>query len=302
MMLNAHRAALAGLVAMLVLSAQLSAQDSLAAARDLYASARYDEALAVLDRLPGSVTAIDEQQSIDLYRTLCLLAVGRDDEAARIMEAIIVRNPQFRPGDDLPPRTRIAFNDARRRVLPAIIQQQYAAAKDTFDRSEFEAAAAAFKRVLDAIHDPDIGSAAREAPLSDLLTLAEGFHDLSVKAIPPPPRAPAPEPEPPVNLPPRIYAGDEPGVRAPETIAQAMPTFPGAVPPTGLRGVLEVVIDETGSVESALMIAPISRAYDKLLLTAAAGWRFAPATLNRTPVKFRKRVQIFVAAARGKQN
>lgn len=299
MTMSVARGVLVWLLAMLLLSAHVSAQDSLAAARDLYASARYDEALAVLDRLPAGVTSLEEQQAIDLYRTLCLLAVGRDEAAGRIMEAIVMRNPQFRPGDDLPPRTRIAFGEARRRVLPAIVQQQYAAAKATFDRQEFEAAAAEFKRVIDAINDADVGSAAREAPLADLLTLALGFHALSVKAIPPPPPPSTPEPEPAVKLPPRIYGGDEPGVQAPATIAQPMPTFPGAVPPNGLRGVLEIVIDEMGSVESAVMVTSVSNAYDKVVLDAAVRWQFTPATFEGTPVKFRKRVLIQVAPPRG---
>ena len=289
--------ALASLVAVLLMAVEVRAQDSLAAARDLYASAQYDEALKVLDSLPGDRNSNDERLSIDLYRTLCLLAVGRTDDADRAMEQIIMRDPTFRPGDDLPPRTRIAFSDARRRVLPALVQQQYAEAKSIFDRKEFESAAEAFRLVIEAINDPDLGPVARQAPLSDLATLAAGFHDLSVKAIPPPPPPPPPAPVVPVNAPPRIYGGEEAGVRPPTTIAQNLPRYPGIVPANGIRGMVEVIIDEHGAVESKTMISSVSAAYDKLVLNAASRWQYSPATMNGTPVKFRKRVQINIAPA-----
>jgi TonB family protein len=249
--------------------------------------------------LSSEAPATDVRQSIDLYRTLCLLAIGRPEDASRTIEAIIARDPLFRPGDDLPPRTRAAFSEAKSRVLPTVVQQLYAEAKSTFERNEFESAAALFERVMAALNDPDLGVAARQSPLADLRTLAAGFRDLSLKAIPPPPPPPAPEPEPepePVApAPPRIYAGDEPGVRLPVTIAQDMPRYPGIVPLNGLRGLIEVVIDEKGAVESAAMVAPVTSAYDKILLTAASRWRFQPATIDGTPVKFRKRIQIFIA-------
>ena len=283
------------LVTVLLLTATPHAQDSLTAARELYASAQYDEALRLLDRM-SAATSSDEQQSVDLYRALCLLAVGRRDEADRAIETMIARNPLYRAGDDLSPRTRAAFSDAKKRLLPGIVQEQYAEAKRVFDRKEFEAAASLFKRVIDALHEPDMKSAASAPPLSDLLTLATGFYDLSVKAIPPPPPPPAPvAPEPPVNLPPRIYSAEEPGIRPPGTITQDLPNYPGVVPPGGIKGIVEVVINEQGSVESATMIVPVTNAFDKAVLTAASRWRFTPALFNGTPVKFRKRIQINVA-------
>ena len=138
-------------------------------------------------------------------------------------------------------------------------------------------------------------AAAQQPPLSDLRTLVAGFHDLSVNASRP---APAPAPvvaAAPVNLPPKIYTGEEPGVRAPQTIAQDMPGFPGLVPPTGLKGVVEIVINETGAVESAAIIVPVTSAYDKAVLTAASRWQFLPAMAQGAAVKFRKRININVS-------
>lgn len=284
--------ALVSLVGVVLAAAPVHAQDRIEAARELYASAQYDEALEVLGRLSAAAPSTD-RQSIDLYRTLCLFAVGRRDEADRTIEAIIARDPLFRPGNDLSPRTQTAFSDARKRLLPAIVQQLYAEAKGAFDRKEYEAAAAAFNRVLAALEDRDIGPGAQQPPLSDLRTLAVGFHDLSLKAIPPPP-PPLPEPVPAaVNLPAKIYTGEE--ARPPVTMAQTLPKYPGVVPATGFKGVVEVVINEVGAVESAAMVTSLGNTYDKLLLAATSRWQFTPALVNGEPVKFRKRVQINIA-------
>ena len=283
------------LVGLLLVAAPVHAQDRIAAARDLYASAQYDEALEVLGRLSAEAPNTD-RQSIDLYRTLCLFAIGRRDEADRTIEAIIVRDPLFRPGDDVSPRTQSAFSDARKRLLPAIVQRQYAEAKGAFDRKEYEVAATSFERVLAALDDRDIGPVAQQPPLSDLRTLAVGFHDLSLKAIPPPPPPPPPAPTPaPVNLPPRIYNGNEAGVRLPVATTQDLPKYPGPVPVSGFRGVVEVVISETGTVESATVIQSAGSAYDKLLVAATNRWHFVPATADGAPVKFRKRIQVNIA-------
>ena len=204
---------------------------------------------------------------------------------------------------------RTAFSDARSRLLPAIVQQQYAEAKTAFERSEFQSAAAAFRRILDALDDPDMSVAGRQPPLADLRTLAAGFHDLSVKSIPPPPPPPLPAPvaeiEAPVTSSPRTFTGEEAGVRPPVTISQELPKYPGIVPAAGLRGIVEVVIDQAGRVQSASMFMPVqasaqsagrfismASSYDKMVLAAASRWRFEPATINGVPVPFRKRVQI----------
>lgn len=293
--MQAQRIACCAALVILLTAPPLQAQDSLAAARDLYASAQYDEALGILNRL-SNASANEERQSIDLYRSLCLLAVGRRAEADRAIEAIVARNPLYRPDADLPPRTRTAFSDVKQRVLPAIVQQRYGDAKSAFERNEFEAAAAAFEGVIAALNDPDLSLAAAQPPLSDLRTLAAGFHALSIKSIPPPPPPPpvAP-PERTVPLPPRIHSSDDPGIRAPVTITQELPRYPGLVPFAGIKGMVEIVIDEKGTVESAAMVVPVSNGYDKVVLAAVDKWRYQPATLKGVAVKFRKRIQINIA-------
>lgn len=266
-----------------------------ATARHLYASAEYDRALTMLDGLLTGPGVREERRSIELYRTLCLLAVGRTEDADRAIEAIVSADPMFRPtADDIPPRLRHAFSETRKRLLPAVIQQRYAAAKTAFDRDDYAAATDGFQRVLDALGDPDIAAAASQPPLSDLRTLALGFHDLSSKLDAPPEPAPAPssaETAPPDPDPARIYIASHPNIVPPIVISQRVPPYPGRVTSTEI-GVLEVVIDATGAVESARMLVSMSAAYDRHAVDAAKGWRYRPARIKGVPVRFRKAIKI----------
>ena len=58
------------------------------------------------------------------------------------------------------------------------------------------------------------------------------------------------------------------------------------------QGVIEVVIDENGAVETVVMKVPFSPAYDRQVVAAAQEWQYKPATLGGAPVKYRKTVQI----------
>jgi TonB family protein len=266
---------------------------SLLAARELYASAEYNDALMMLESLSAREHSLEDRRAIELYRTLCFLAVGRRADADRAIEALVAQDPLYRPAaDDIPPRMRSAFTETRKRLLPAILQKKYSDAKSAFDRGEFDQAVAGFKQVIDGLADPDIVAAAMQPPLSDLRTLAVGFHDLSVKAS-----TPAVAPSPPEVAaaasvtPARIYGIGEPGVVPPITIVQKVPPFRGRVMREGV-GILEVIIDETGGVETARMRVPLNGAYDKLVLDAAKSWQYQPATVDGVPVRFRKLVQV----------
>src|SRR5262245_16161672 len=112
----------------LLLSVHSSAQESLASARQLYASAEYKSALTMLDGLAKTNPAPPDRQAIDLYRTFCLVALGSVDEAGTAIEAMISRDPLYHPNlDEVPPRLRTLFTNARKKLLPGIIQQRYIA-------------------------------------------------------------------------------------------------------------------------------------------------------------------------------
>ena len=156
-------------------------EDSLAQARTLYASAAYDESLAMLDRLapasPEDSTAIAE------YRVFCLLALGRTSEANRAIENILRRDPFYRPSEaQVSPRIQTVIREARRQLLPGIVQSAYADAKAAFDRKD-PSAAAQFDQVISLLDDPD---AKGVAALNDLRTVVVGFRDLSRAAAAPP--------------------------------------------------------------------------------------------------------------------
>jgi len=281
-----------------------SAQDSLSAARDLYAAAAYEDALSLLNRLRGADHRADEDRAIEQYRAFCLLALGRTADATRAIEAVVAAEPSYLPSDaDASPRVRSAFRDVRRRMLPAIIRQQYATAKAAFDRKEFAAAATLFTQVLDALTDPDVATAADQPPLSDFRTLATSFRDLSAAAAPPPPPPlpsvtppPIPTPFPALAPPPsprRIYGPGDGNVVPPIIVRQTLPSFPPRGAAAG-KGSLEVVIDETGAVETATMRVPMDAAYDRLALAAAKDWQYRPAMVDGVPVRYRKIVQISV--------
>ena len=287
-------------VAVLLLSGpRLHAQDSLEAARQLYASAEYTSALSMLNGLSNVESPREERRAIALYRTLCLLAVGRGAEAERAIESMVSADPLYRPdADEIPPRMRTAIAEARKRMLPAILQEKYKDSKAAFDRQDFGRAAFGFKEMLDGLADPDIAVAAAQSPLADLKTLAIGFYELSSKALVPLPAAPpakaeAPlQPGPPATIQaPKLYTAEDRDVVPPQAIRQQIPAFPGKVT-LAKTGVLELVIDRSGNVESAVMRVPVNAQYDRMATTAAKNWQYQPATVDGAPVKFVKRIQV----------
>jgi TonB family protein len=183
-----------------------------------------------------------------------------------------------------------------------IIQQKYTQAKAAYDRKDYAAASTGFGQVLATMADPDVASEAARSPLSDMRVLAIGFQELSAKAAAPPP-APLPivqtmPPPPPPVAPaapavPRVYTAEDRTVVPPQVINQTLPGFRGVTPVERI-GRIEVTIDETGAVESAVMTMSVNTSYDKMALAAARTWRYVPAKVDGTPVKFKKVVQVTV--------
>jgi len=291
--------------------AQSEPAPSVAAARELYASADYGRALEMLDRLAAANPTAD-RQAIDLYRTLCLVALDRTMEADEVVAAMIAREPLYRPPEsEIPPRVRPMFSDKRRAMLPGIIQSRYERAKEAFDRSDYRTAADEFTQLLLELADPDIATEASRNPLADLRVLAVGFKDLAFRALAPPP--PPPAPEPPASTPapappppavaeelpasvapptaPRIYEAADTDVIPPVTLNQDIPPLHRPIA-AERSGIVVVVIDEAGRVESAVVTQSFDGYYDLLLLQAAKRWRYRPATRDGVAVKYRKAVQL----------
>jgi hypothetical protein len=272
-----------------------AADASLAAARDLYVSASYDDALAMLSTLSTGTRSMEERQSIDLYRTLCLFALGKTTDADRLIEAMLLRDPLYRAGDEeLSPRVETAFQSARRRILPSVIQQKYAEAKAAFDKQEWALASKGFAEVLKSIADPDIAGAAGAPPLSDIKTLASGFRDLAVKSTPPPPPPPKVVESKPVRPVKAVYTPEDRDVLPPVAVVQRVPKYPANVI-RPLQGVVQFVIDEDGTVQTPTMPVSIDMSYDGMVISAAKKWQYTPAMLDGKPVKYLKRLTISVS-------
>jgi TonB family protein len=281
-------------VIVLVGAVTAGAQDALGPARDLYASAAYEEALSALARLKTDAPAATSTSSteIDHYRALCLMALGRTAEADKVFESIVSSDPTFQPSAaDVAPRVRAAFNAARGRVLPGVARSLYLDAKAAFDRKAYGEAAERLQKTVGIIDGFD---GANAAGLGDLRTLAAGFLDLSRAALaaaaPPPTSGVAPA---------TTSSAPAAPVAMPDTnlvvLRQELPPPPFALLTSSgaeYRGLIEVEIDEAGRVTNARMLQSVHAFYDPLLLKASRDWRYeAPRTAGK-PVASRKRVEV----------
>jgi tetratricopeptide (TPR) repeat protein len=262
------------------------AQDSLQSAKDLYASAAYEDALKVLSRLQVS----DPKPEVAQYRASCLIALGRTAEAEKAIASVVTANPSFVPDPaEVSPRLQELFARTRRQMVPEIARQVYLEAKVALDRKDRETAVAKFEAVVQLI---DSGADA-SGSLSELRLLAAGFLDLS-RAMSAPPATASPTAR---NS--AASTANKP-VKAPEitppvAIKQVMPAwFPSdnVSRQAEFFGSVRVLISATGKVESAEIVRPIHPAYDRLLLLAAKGWEYQPARSDGLAVSSEQLVQV----------
>ena len=282
----------------LALAAPAAAQTDaspLSAARDLYASARYDEALAMLNAMrPAEST---DRKSVEQYRSLCLLALGRGTEAEGAIAAVVTADPLYQPSEaDASPRVRAAFTEVRQRLLPELVASRYTDAKASFDRKDYAVAEQQFRHVMSLLDDPQMNGR-----MGDLRVLVSGFLDLSARAAAPPPdlkpsAPPAPAPVSSVRpIPGRVYQAEDEGVTVAVPIKQEVPRVPNPITAQARdRGLLELVVDEHGRVVSVMVRMSVHPLYDTQLVAAARDWKYLPATVGGQAVKFRKMVQITV--------
>ncbi|MEO7189590.1 MAG: hypothetical protein ABI051_00890 [Vicinamibacterales bacterium] len=311
-----------GLLVLLLTAVPAAAQVGLAQAKDLYASASYEEALQALGTLPVRTTSI-ESTEVATYQVFCLLALGRSAEAKQAIEAIVHSDPLFHPTDgQASPRLRAFFEDTRRPFLPDIVRQTYAHGKEAFTRKNAADALVDFNRVIALVDE--LGETA-DPGIADLRTLASGFRDLAATIVAPAPPPVAAAPAPVVAAPaavsaaatgapaspassasatpadaggtptPRLYSVTDADVMKPIAISRAFPEWRPFNPTEARRdfnGTLDVVTNEMGMVVSATIVKSIHPLYDPMLLRAAAAWRFKPATKNGMPVRYTSRIDI----------
>jgi tetratricopeptide (TPR) repeat protein len=279
-------------------------------ARDLYAEASYTEALSVLTKLESATRDSAPLRDIHQYRALCLLALGRQREAEEAIDRLVVADPTYSPDEvEAPPQIRTMFRAVRQRRLPLLVWETYTAAKQSFDRNDAAAAGQGFRAVLTLLQVPEAVAGLGSEAAADLRTLATSFHDLLLTRTPrAPPEAERPTPDataallqelaPVPQLPAltTIFDGAQTDVMAPVAIRQDFPSFPlniwGGAP---TRGLLEIVVDERGLVESAVLRRRMHPYYDNSLMAQTRNWRYNPAMRNGTPVKYRKLIEVIVA-------
>ena len=285
----------------------VTAQDLLSNAKDQYAAAAYEDALATLTRVEQA--SPDVARQVEQYRVFCLFALGRTAEAETSAEAFMRSQPLARL-DDASPRIEAMFLAVRKRLLPSLIRAEYRTARSALDEKNFpkgEPHLVQARKMLAAAQE----AGAWDEGLADLSVLVDGFIELGRRAAPAPAEAP-PQPAAPVATPreadsrPRaeapvavaIYTTGDEGVVPPTVIDQTLPSLPSALRgimrlarPTGL---LDVLVDETGTVQASEIRQSTHPSYDALLLNASRGWKYRPATKDGTPVRFRKRILISV--------
>ena len=292
--MNASALALMALLA--IGSPGPAAVDSLNAAKELYASAAYDDALAMLTRL-SSTASSDEALQIEEYQSLCLYALGRTPDAENVAQGLIERHPLFDlQGDDVSPRVLVMFTDVRKRLLPQIAKERYAAAKAELDARQYAAAQSHLTEVRKIIDEAGrLGVS--DGSLNDLGTLADGFRELAgaaiakaAAAVTPAPAATSPAPAvAPTQQPARtIYDVKDADVAPPIAITQVIPPVPSELifELRNQRGVLALTIATDGHVEAATMVQPFRGPYDQIVLTAAKNWRYKPAMKDAAPVRY----------------
>ena len=280
-----------------VLISGAPAQDHMARVEELYDSGAFEEALAELETFAfarGEDTLAIEPAE---YRILCLLALGRSERAQHEIERLILRYPMYRPDPSMfSPTVRTTFEAVRRRFLPGIIENHYVAAIRGLDEKHYGAALLRFDLVLSLL------DAVRDDPrLSELRSSASRFRDFASAAAAqadatlPPDGSDSPG-TPAIRAPDTIYDGRTREVVPPVPAKQTLPPLPrNRSLSTATPGVFEIVIDESGHVESAIVRRSLDREYDALLLQEARTWRYQPARRYGTAVKFRKLIEVYSA-------
>ena len=275
-------------------------QDFMARVKDYYANASYEEALQTLKGAPPPASPSVGVTDAAAYQVFCLVALGREREATEAIAAIVRTDPLYHPTEtDVSPRIRNFFESVRKPLLPGMVRQLYASAKERLERKEHAQAKKDLDQVISLL---DEMKASEDQDLADLRTLALGFRDLAViaaarEAAPPPPPPPS-TPTPlvrPATLPPPpkvpvVYSPTDKDVTMPVVVSRTLPPWRAVSQVERLqtfRGQLELLIDEKGKVLATKMIRPLRPDYDPVLMKSAMAWTFRPATKDGQPVRYR---------------
>ena len=267
------------------LAAPAAGQETLQQVKDLYASAAYEDALGVLARLEKP----EHRLEIERYRVFCLIALDRGAEAEKVILGMLTEDPLYTP-DDASPRVVEMFGRVKRASAPQLAKALYAEGKAALERKENELAVRKFEQMLQLTEDKPVRD---ETLVSELRLLAAGFLDLA--------RArPAAEPAKPSEAAKVVAAAPAaaPVVTTPPVpVRQDLPRwvpYDAATKTMEYKGAIRVAISAEGKVESAEIVTPTDRNYDRQLLNAARNWLYEPAKRNGVAIPSEKVVAVFL--------
>jgi TonB family protein len=318
-------------IAWLASAAPLGAEDALSAAKELYVSAAYEDALTALSTIADGAPAPEVARQVDEYRAFCLYALGRTNEAESVAESMIRREPLVRlDSADASPRIESMFADVRKRLLPTLIRDRFRAARSAIDGKNFNTAEMPLTEARLMIVEAEKLNIKDEG-LGDLSVLVDGFLQLirstaeqqsaarqtavvvpaaapaspplaSPPQLPPAPEAavrqapPPPSPAAAAELGQRVYSLEDEDVSPPAIIDQRMPALPVEmtlmVKALHTTGVLDIVIDEKGDVVDATIRRSVTAGFDGAVLKSARRWKYRPAMKNGVPVRYLKTIAL----------
>jgi TonB family protein len=266
-----------------------------------YEAAAYEDALATLSRA-GEIAAVDAVE-IEQYRALCLLALGRNAEAARALIALVATDPTYMPSPSVAsPKVLSMLAEIRKRELPAAVRRLMDTGRTAYQTKDFARARENFSAALKLLDSPAM---ADRAEREDLRAVADGFVTLAEASLThSPARGDAAPPAPP-NAAGSTAAAPE-AASAPSSTAEnvfvpavvIVEKIPVWQPPSPAfavieyRGSLKLRIDREGKVTGATMEQSTNAIYDARLLQAARTWLYKPAIRNGVPVESEKRIAI----------
>jgi TonB family protein len=149
-------------------------QTPLDEAKGQYAAAAYEDALTSLARATGAGA---NRVEVEQYRAFCLIALGRMEEAAKAVAALVQVDPKYAPSPTVAsPRVLGLVTEMRKKELPAVARRLLDTGRAAFQEKDFARAQQDLTLLLQILDDP----AMRGRPeTSDLRVLAEGFATLA---------------------------------------------------------------------------------------------------------------------------
>ena len=271
------------------------ADDQLLQVKQLYDAADYDAAILLIDGVSGAATG--QLGALREYRALSLLALNRTPEAEREIGTLLEVDPLYAPAATAPPRWKSVVDRVRARVWPGIIRSHYGSAKQRFESRDFIAASTEFEALRTLL-----ASARKEGleGLDDLMTLTDGFLQLSRAELPSASAPPIVEAAPAVPI---AEITPPPVVKPAVAIKRDFPAWnrPPGIPAWQIpAGRIAVMIGADGSVTSVRIIDSVHPTYDSVLTAAAKKWRFEPATTNGQPIASEVEVAVTLNSSPGR--